>query len=244
MRLITYLQSLATDYSPRVHANGFIQIDITPVVRLHVWGDVRIPRQVVATPIHNHAFGFTSRVLAGTLNHRTYRVEPSVASGQHLYRPHVARVRHGEDTILLPTGSVVTIVAEASQYIAPGESADAVYSMEPGEFHKTVPLGSAVSVIVKRGRTLSQGGSSPTVLVPVDVTPSNEFDRHAALRFGEMWDIVADVIAIDVASVATGIAWALQQESGSYRRILDVIAHMSPGIAEGDAADEARKAIG
>jgi hypothetical protein len=62
MTLLAYLHSLETPYSPRVHANGVLQIDITPAVRL---------RQAVPTPIHDHAFSVRSRVLVGALPQRT-----------------------------------------------------------------------------------------------------------------------------------------------------------------------------
>ncbi len=220
MTLVAYLRSLQTPYSPRVHANGFLQIDITPTVRLHVWGDPRIPRQHVQTPIHDHAFSFTSRVLVGTLNHRTFSVRPyeggqlvGTARARTLYQPHRARVRHGEDTVLAPDGAVVTLAEESSSYIGGGsDPLENTYSMEPGEFHETVPLGPAVSVIVKRGPTLSQGGPSPTVLLPVGVQPSNEFDRHAAASFEAMWAVVADVIGPQEAVVAVGVLRALADD--------------------------------
>lgn len=47
---------------PRVHGNGFIQLDVTPRTRLHFWSP-EIPRQKVATPIHDHVFGFVSYVI-------------------------------------------------------------------------------------------------------------------------------------------------------------------------------------
>jgi hypothetical protein len=215
MRLVPFLQSLATDRSPRVHANGFIQIDISPAVRLHVWGDPRIPRQQNRTPIHDHAFSFTSRVLIGTLNQRTFHVDPrqpeaDFAPEQQLYIPHVARVEHGENTVLESYASAVAVVVEESRYISAADDGEgAVYSMKRGEFHESVPLGPAVSVIVKSGPSLTQGGGKPTVLVPVGVNSSNDFDRHAALAAGDIWEIVRDVVRMDPEAVATGIAWAV-----------------------------------
>lgn len=225
MRLVPFLQSLATDLSPRVHANGFIQIDISPAVRLHVWGDPRIPRQQNRTPIHDHAFSFTSRVLIGTLNQRTFHVDPrqpeaDFAPEQQLYIPHVARLERGENTVLERYAGEVAVVAESSTYIAACDDetkltglpyGDSVYRMERGEFHESVPLGPAVSVIVKDGPSLVQGGGKPTVLVPVGVEPSNDFDRHAALDTEALWDIIRDVVRIDPEAVATGIAWAVLQ---------------------------------
>ncbi len=51
----------------RVHGNGFIQIDISSLTRVHVFGHPLIPRQLTPTPIHDHRFGFHSMVLAGCL---------------------------------------------------------------------------------------------------------------------------------------------------------------------------------
>ena len=205
MRLMEYLRARENPYSPRVHANGFIQVDITPSVRLHVWGDDRIPRQRVPTPIHDHAFQFTSRVLLGALTQRTYVLHPSGAA----YQPHQARVRRGEDTMLVPEGVPVQLAVHGSVVLSAGDVADAVYSMAPWEIHETIPLGPAVSVIVKRGLTISQGGVSPTVFVPVGLAPSYEFDRHAVLSPRDMWGIVDDVVRFEVEAVATGLLWAL-----------------------------------
>lgn len=233
MRLLGYLQTLQTPTSPRCHANGFIQIDITPAVRLHVWGDPRIPKQATPTPIHDHAFGFTSRVLLGTLNQRTYNIEPAgpeadFAPEQHLYRIHRAHLQAGENTVLVPDGGLVAVTHESSQYISADDDDGETYSMEPGELHESVPVGPAVTVIVKRGKTLTQGGQSPIVLVPVGQKPSNDFDRHAA-TFEDMWQIVGDVMRGHDNAVALGLLWALMQER---QMIMDRAAKMATHIVD------------
>lgn len=162
---------------PRVHGNGFIQLDLTPLVRLHVWGDERIPRQKSDTPIHDHTFGFTSYVLVGAIEQRVYCVSTSGLYERN-FTPHQAIVRHGEDTVLSPIGERLALALDAkkSRIVRAGES----YSMRPGEIHESRPIGLAVSVIVKDGPTLAQGGPSPTVFVRQGVEPDNEFDRYAA----------------------------------------------------------------
>lgn len=40
---------------PRIHGNGFLQIDLDPLRRMHVW-DHRWPRQIRDSSIHDHAF--------------------------------------------------------------------------------------------------------------------------------------------------------------------------------------------
>jgi len=61
---------------PRVHGNGFVQLDLTERSRLHIWGDPRIPKQKVATPIHDHVFGFESTIIVGRVISLTYAVTP------------------------------------------------------------------------------------------------------------------------------------------------------------------------
>src|SRR3546814_6146607 len=59
---------------PRVHGNGFIQLDLTERGRLHIWGAPRIPRQKTATPIHDHVFGFESTVAVGRPVNLVFRI--------------------------------------------------------------------------------------------------------------------------------------------------------------------------
>lgn len=173
--------------SPRVHGNGFIQLDLTQNIRLHVWGDMRIPKQKTNTPLHNHTFGFTSYVLGGALRDDLFEAEPSDIGP---YQPHRAVTRKGEDTILVPEGGRVNIRQIASRMI----TAPRQYSMDVGWIHQSTPLEPTVSVIVKDGPSLAQGGTTPLVYVPVGVVPSNDFNRYEAASVDVLWDIVSDVI--------------------------------------------------
>lgn len=175
---------------PRVHGNGFIQIDLSPTVRLHVWGDPRIPKQDTDTPIHDHTFGFTSYVLVGTLQNIVY--EPCPLFREVSHQPHGIVSRQLEDTHLAPQGAPVQLVKARHEIINAGES----YSMKPGEIHESIPIGVAVSIIVKDGPTFTQGAPSPLVFAPVGVQPDNEFNRYA--HDSELlWSIVADAIFED-----------------------------------------------
>lgn len=46
----------ATEAKPRVHPNGFIQLDISETDRLHVWHPSLPYRQKTFSPVHNHIF--------------------------------------------------------------------------------------------------------------------------------------------------------------------------------------------
>ena len=168
----------ATGSRPRVHGNGFIQLDLTEDTRLHIWGDNRIPKQKVETPIHDHVFGFTSTIIVGRLLNVIHAVEPREHGD---YRVYVSEIREGEDTILKPTN--LQVIAEPVHIdMVDWLSSSRKYGVIPGEFHETVaPDGPAATIIIKDGPTLAQGASAlPRVLVPVTMRPDNDFNRYEA----------------------------------------------------------------
>lgn len=167
---------------PRVHGNGFVQLDLTDRRRLHVWGDPRIPRQVTPSQIHDHTFSFTSQIIIGQLVHRVIFVNRDPGGGYDL---HKAVVRQGEDTQLVkePGRFSATIVTE---HLAVDGSK---YSFQAGQFHETVAPWLCVTVITKDGPTLAQGGPSPRVLVPAGLEPDNTFDRYQTPP-DALWDII------------------------------------------------------
>lgn len=181
---------------PRVHGNGFIQLDLSASTRLHVWGDPRIPRQAVETPRHNHQFGFVSSVLYGAIRQREYEAVEDCFMGD--YQPHTARVRHGEDTVLAPIGPLVNLKLTSERIIRAGES----YSMRAGEIHESEPCGLSVSVIVKDAPSLAQGGVSPLVYVPFRTTPDNAFDRYATPA-EDLWQIITETLLAAIPSPQT-----------------------------------------
>ena len=64
-------------FAPIVHGNGFliVPLDGSNRRRVHIWGHPGLPRQKVATPIHNHRFNFISTCLAGRVFNLTYGVQ-------------------------------------------------------------------------------------------------------------------------------------------------------------------------
>lgn len=172
---------------PRVHGNGFIQLDLSPSKRLHVWGDSRIPRQAVPSPIHDHTFSFTSRIISGKLIHRTIAITPDRDGAYRLYK---AEVRHGEDTrlVLQPLRQMAVIVDE--RLLRAGDS----YAFKAGLFHETIAPWPCVTVIEKDGPSLAQGGPAPRVLVPEGLTPDNDFDRYATPP-ELLWQIIEEALA-------------------------------------------------
>ncbi len=163
---------------PRVHGNGFIQLDLTERSRLHVWGDPRIPRQKVSTQIHDHVFGFESTIVVGRLVNVCYRFVPRSYGDFRVYVP-VMRVH--EDTLLKPT-DVVGCIAPLLTEVIDRNTTTRTYWLRPFLFHESLaPDGPAATVITKTGPTQAQGSASlPRVLVPIDKVPDNDFTRYDA----------------------------------------------------------------
>ncbi len=178
----------ATCERPRVHGNGFIQLDLDNATRLHIWGHLDIPRQKVRSPIHDHVFSFTSTILVGRMVNIDYVPLPGFD-----YRVHVPEVREGEDTILRPTRTLTSPHPNRTCLIEEGTSRK-TYKMPAFVFHETLTDGPSATVIFKDGLTQAQGGSGlPRVLVPTDLEPDNEFNRYDADP-DLLWSIIKEVI--------------------------------------------------
>jgi hypothetical protein len=171
---------------PRVHGNGFIQLDLSPNVRLHVWGHRAIPRQTVETPIHNHQFSFTSLVLKGTMvNQKYFASVTNHLLGEATHHVYTARVREGEDTILVDSGQTAVLYTDNQDIVSAGDH----YSMTKGEIHESIVKELTVTVIMKVGKSLAQGGLQPTVYVPLGITPDNDFNRYT-MKPSDLWGII------------------------------------------------------
>lgn len=170
MRKIERLNELRASGSiPRVHGNGFIQLDLPDGSRLHVWDD-GIPRQAVNTSKHDHAFGFESKVICGLLTNFVYRVAPAEVGKYVVYIPQ--RREGTEDTKLVPTGERVNVEVAAIKDVPAGSS----YTFQPQVFHDTLyPRGETTATIMRKTVRLDV---EPRVLVPFGEEPDNEFDRE------------------------------------------------------------------
>lgn len=192
---LDYIRNLGAE--PRVHGNGFIQLDLTDRVRLHIWGHPDIPRQSQPTPIHNHVFSFRSWCLIGRLVNVEYELERSGAEFQ-IYE---AVTRQNEDTILVCDEELTGIRHVRTTVTVPEALNDGVsYEMRSSyyfhrfNFHEIFTPEPTITVMKKDGPTLAQGsGISPAILVPTGRTPDNDFNRYGHDP-KLLWDIIADVI--------------------------------------------------
>jgi hypothetical protein len=181
----------ATGSKPRVHGNGFIQLDLTEETRLHIWGDPRIPRQKVSTQIHDHVFGFESTIIVGRLINVVYTAVPSKNGAFSVYIP---EIRDREDTVLNDTMLRVD-VAPVHTDVVQWHNMRALYTIRPFEFHESfAPDGPAATIITKDAPTQAQGAEkAPRVLVPVGQEPDNEFNRYDADE-DLLWKIIEETL--------------------------------------------------
>lgn len=171
----------ASGMEPRVHGNGFLQLDLTPTTRLHVW-DEGLPKQTLRTSIHDHLFGINSTVICGALLHTEFDIE-AVPFKNANYNVFVAEAQEGtNNTILVPTGESVILHKVASSLMLPGTS----YYFPPFKFHDTdYRYGTTATIMEKVDK--QQGQSR--VLVPLGGTPDNDFDREG-FDPEELWPFV------------------------------------------------------
>lgn len=172
--MIRYDELRASGKRPRVHGNGFIQLDLNDdgTKRLHIWDD-GVPRQEVATPIHDHAFALCSNVLLGTLIHEELETYPALTlTGTHkVYR--AEQQPDTQNTILVPDAGVVRLDLYQRLILGPGS----IYKFPPWRLHQTDHAGLTVTVMDKMHAPSDYG--RPRVLVPVASEPDNDFHRDA-----------------------------------------------------------------
>lgn len=186
-RLSIAVQIAKREGTPRVHGNGFIQLDVAPDTRLHVWGHRDIPRQSSYTGIHDHVFGFRSKVVVGRVFQVKYSRCPK-AFGK-MYRIFTPMTREGEDTVLVPADAPLIRLDHAHIRMVEQGS---YYTMQPGEVHETVSDGWAATIMTKTRR---RPHAVARVFVPEGRAPDNDFNRNAALSPEKCWNIIEEVTA-------------------------------------------------
>lgn len=158
---------------PRVHPNGFLQLDLDPDPnlpqrkrRLHIFDD-RLPRQVVRTSVHDHIFDMGSFVMKGTVINDVYKLVLDEDGEFEVYKAQEAKCT---ETNLVPTGERVRMEIARSTYIRMGMS----YTFPAFEFHDSRHEGVTATIMTKEQVRVG----TPRVLVPVDAEPDNSFSRE------------------------------------------------------------------
>lgn len=185
--------------NPRIHPNGFVQLDLEPVeedwdrskkrghsgasTRLHVWNppEMRLPRQETVNEVHDHVFDMHSIVFKGILVQQLYWfVIGSVQPNTHeLYE---AVYNQASDSRLQATGIRGTLVTCNKVTVAPKRS----YTQPAFSFHDTGSLGTVVTLMTKT--EIHEGDAH--VVCPIDNPPDNDFKRDDAAPAEVLWDAI------------------------------------------------------
>lgn len=168
--LLNYTNLINSGRIPRVHGNGFIQLDLNDegTTRLHVWHD-DIPRQSIATPIHDHVFDLRSTVLLGTLIHEEFLPGTNQFGTHRIYR--AEQEKDTQNTILVPDEGTVSLYPLQRLILGAGS----IYSFPANKLHQSNGVGLTATVMDKINFFGEYG--RPRVLVPIGQEPDNEFRR-------------------------------------------------------------------
>ncbi|MEE8608961.1 MAG: hypothetical protein V3S55_15260 [Nitrospiraceae bacterium] len=166
---------------PRVHPNGFIQLDLDEANRLHVWHPNLPFRQKTFHPVHDHVFDFQSHIYSGRLVHVEYHLKHVPPKWNSLHRSHVihrAECVGGSETVLRPVARQevrIDLVQDSAQSFQAGQS----YSFLSYHFHESLANVPTMTIMTKSGAALNKGANSEgaSIAVPQGVEPDNDFRR-------------------------------------------------------------------
>jgi hypothetical protein len=184
------------DRQPRMHPNGFIQLDIDldpesriATKRLHVWPDNSddFPKQEVRTSIHDHKFDMASEILIGELRQICYHfsLEWEMLEGP-THQIYIARYNSRSDSTLEPTGVVVRQASVSEEVYEEGE----MYDQEASTFHDTECVGLTATLMTK---VQEYEFHQPRVMVPIGTEPDNNFKRDN-VDVDLLWDKIDEAM--------------------------------------------------
>ncbi len=193
---LNYTTLLDKEVLPRLHGNGFIQLDIPPDIygherRLNIWDpELEGLGQIVRTGIHDHRFSFLSRIIVGHQINVEYKLD-NISSdeyppkdGYHIYKP--IRKEGTEDTKLERFSAYeYKLVVNRVDEIPLGQS----YYMDMSKFHDTLPQDLTATIMTKM---FVDESKIPSVMVSVNEEPDNEFDRDTVDK-EILWDSIRKV---------------------------------------------------
>ncbi len=139
---------------PRFHGNGFIQVYLNDVTRLHIWSPEFPATRVQNAQIHDHRFYLRSKVLLGELKHTVHRIatphfnQPEMKGQDSPFYKHglwqQGAKRSDKSTPLEKIGICSIVDSMTFRY-----RAGTNYGFGgPGQFHETHPADGQLTVTV------------------------------------------------------------------------------------------------
>lgn len=195
---------------PRVHPNGFIQLDLAAPeaegwhegkqkghsgagLRLHVWNppDTELPHQDTVNEVHDHVFDMRSTVVRGVLVQQLYEFVVcgiNVETWVPLPRDHEiykAVYDKKSSSRLEPTGIEGHLRGMVSYPIS-ADMRHPSYMQAAFTLHDSLAHGCVVTVMEK----LRIHDGTPTVVCPIGQPPDNDFDRATAAPQELLWSAI------------------------------------------------------
>jgi hypothetical protein len=171
----------------RLHGNRFIQIDYAGG-RIHIWSDLLPTAQVRPAPIHDHDYGFYSRVLSGQLINVTYRIAQTIRwdGDLKLYNEMAYDIWHVDRAAatLVPTDKSCILKVLDMRYNRRGDA----YRMWSEQLHATAYIGHAITFCTPEATKVK----NVRVMVPHRCLPDNNFSRTDYNERG-LWGFVEEI---------------------------------------------------
>jgi len=153
-----------------LHGLGFLQVKLSNNQRIHIWHPELPKRKCFNfSSIHDHRFGFVSKVLIGTQINQFYRIIPN--STRHT---HIAYLHEGERTKYgnrpwIEDFRIDLELAGKRQIVKPGQE----YEVSPYIYHSTTSIETTVTLMTKT----SEHDKGAHSLCNIEVIPDVDFDR-------------------------------------------------------------------
>jgi hypothetical protein len=176
---------------PRVHPNGFIQVDLDEANRLHVWHpNLRYTRPTFHA-IHDHIFNLASKVYSGRLVHVVYDASCEESYGYKVtHQRWQVEACGGPNTILRPTEESPCWLKDVQAYVLqPGDE----YKFLAFKLHESLANEPTMTIMTKSDADLTYGANSngASVMVPLGVIPSDDFNREA-YEVNTLWKLIVE----------------------------------------------------
>lgn len=177
-----------------LHGLGFIQVQLGGQCRLHVWHP-DLPRRTCFehSAIHDHRFGFESRVLVGIQRNIEY-AHTENPDGTHITYLHEGPRTPRGGRPWVPDGRI-NLTVSRDHLIAPGQ----IYTVPPYLYHRTEPAGDGMVATLMRKTVELERGAHSTCLATVQ--PDDDFDRFQWTP-RQLWEVVNEVMGSGIVVAA------------------------------------------
>lgn len=172
----------AAGAAPRLHPNGFIQVDLSPDPRAHVWPEAALPTADPYCPIHDHTYGFFSLVTRGSVRNIDLEAIAHEAGEYRLWE-----IKQWADERRTPTPRFIDDKRYALRPLSDKRHfAGTMYGMRPFVFHYSDAEPGSVTII----KILpSEPGRAARIAAQLGDEPDNRFERDVPMeRQAGLWD--------------------------------------------------------